>query len=250
MTPAGPVPGPRRGPHIAGQAIHELDAIGTEPAVAQPPPTNQVTAVPDLLDDEAMTTSQALVPVENNSSAIVAAPPPAAAPEQQTEAAPIIAGIGRIERNNAPRRAPKKRERIIVPEKSINGGLDFKFEPDPYNIDLCDLLTAEDYTDSITTLNDTLRPSRSKTVDTGLLITGPLILPLAVWGARHSRLVKKRKLLLVKGIMDFNDCHPTLYMHYNRTQSSSFLTIERRKEEHSTMMTGVEGSWMDREPVV
>lgn len=304
-----------------GEAIHQLGAVGAEPAApvtttetggtTTGQPMNQLVynvgvapvmediagggkdsfrvhtsngaptaGAPDLLDNQAMDTSQALVPVDNpsppgydlNSSQAAAAPdllddvaietnlsnealvtvdisePPAVA--QQTEATPVIAGIGRIERNNAPKQAPQKRERITVPERSINGGFDFKFEPDPNSIDLCDLLTPEEYHDAIVTLNETLRPSRSKAVDTGLLVTGPLVVPLAFWGYRHSRLVKKRKLLLVEGITNFNDTHPDLYMRYNRTSASSFLTIEKRKDEHITTMTGVEESWMDREPVV
>lgn len=266
-----PAPDPRRGPHLhpagevgvapvmdglIGNGRNSYRAVHTD-AAAQPADNggaNQMTAVPDLLDDEAAVMSQALVPVDkdlvpvDNDPPVTTAPPtPAtAAATDQIESTPVIAGLGKIERNDAPRRAPKKRERIIVPERSINGGLEFKFEPDPYGVDLCDLMTADEYTDAITTLNDKLRPSRSKKVDTGLLITGPLIVPLAVWGVRHSRLVKKRKRLLVEGIQDFNDSHPTLYMRYNRSGAgSSFLSIE-----HKPMMTGVEESWMNREPVV
>jgi len=248
---------------LAGEGRDSWRVNNSETPPSQPvPPTNQDASVPDLLDDEAIMTSQALVPIDSESTiqmsqALVplgdnqlatTAPAPAAA--EQAQETPEIAGIGRIKHNKGPRKAPQKRERITVPEKSINGGLEFKFEPDPRNVDLCDIMTAEEYTDAITALNETLRPSRSKSVDTGLLITGPLILPLAVWGVRHSKQVKKRKLLLVQGIDGFNDSHPTLYMRYNRPGTSSFLTIERRKEEHKTISDAVEESWMDREPVV
>lgn len=283
MIPAGShvASGSRRGPQVVGQAIHELGARDTEPTTNAAAPLTSTTAAvpivpdllddgavetsqalvpinsnasaitvtPDLLDDEAIETSQALVPADNNSSAITVHPP-SSVPAEKTEDTPVIAGIGKIKRNNAPRQPKPKKERIIVPERSINGGLDFKFETDPANIDLCDLLTEEDYTDSITILNDTLRPSRSKTVDAGLLVTGPLILPLALWGVRHSKQVKKRKLLLVQAIQDFNDAHSTLYMRYNRPGNLNFLSIERRKPEHSPMLTGVEESWMNHEPIV
>ena len=129
-------------------------------------------------------------------------------------------------------------------------GFDFKFDYDPANVNLCDLMTPEEYHDAISELNETMRPSRSKTIDTGLLITGPLLVPLAFWGVRHSKLVKKRKRLLNEGIVHFNDTHPDLYMRYHRTNAASFLTIEKRKEEHIITITGVEESWMDREPVV
>jgi hypothetical protein len=241
-------------------------------------------AAPDFLDDQAADTSQALIPVDNdtpygidlNSSQAaghdllddvavetnlsndehalvtvdISEPPAVANKEQSTEVTPVIAGLGRIERNKSPKQAPQKREKITVPEKSVNGGFDFKFDYDPANVNLCDLMTPEEYHDAISALNETMRPSRSKTLDTGLLITGPLIVPLAFWGVRHSKLVKKRKLLLNEGIVNFNDTHPDLYMHYHRSSAASYLTIEKRKDEHITTITGVEESWMDREPVV
>lgn len=247
---------------------NEIGAMEEQPSSALG--TQIEASVPDLLDDQQVGTSQALVPIQNEASYSQALVPvdgqlvtvelsteviqeQKSPDEQKVEVAPTIAGIGRIQRNKTPRQAPKKREIIKVPERSINGGLEFKFESDPSNVDLCDLLTPDEYTDAITTLNDTLRPSRSKKVDTGLLITGPLILPLALWGVRHSKQVKKRKLLLVEGIDQFNDTHAALYMRYVRSGSSSYLTIERRKEEHQTKMAGLEEleeSWMDREPVV
>lgn len=203
MTPVGPHPGPRRGPHVMGAAVYQLGAVGNEttnttyttaqttggtyatqnamgevgvaPVMEgligegrnsfrvhtneQAPPTpvknNQVTAAPDFLDDHAMDTSQALIPVDNdnpygidlNSSqaaghdllddvavetnlsndehalvTIDISESPPVAKEQITEATPVIAGLGRIERNNAPKQAPQKRERITVPERSVNGG--------------------------------------------------------------------------------------------------------------------------------
>jgi hypothetical protein len=203
----------------------------------------------DLLDDVAVETNlsndeHALVTVD------ISEPPAVANKEQSTEVTPVIAGLGRIERNKSPKQAPQKREKITVPEKSVNGGFDFKFDYDPANVNLCDLMTPEEYHDAISALNETMRPSRSKTLDTGLLITGPLIVPLAFWGVRHSKLVKKRKLLLNEGIVNFNDTHPDLYMHYHRSSAASYLTIEKRKDEHITTITGVEESWMDREPVV
>ena len=214
--------------------------------------SNQMTAAPDLLDDEVVVTSQALVPFGSEPDDVegVETSLQLAAMSEQAVEAPTIAGLGKIKRTSGGKPAPKKRERIVVPERSINGGLDFKFDTDPNNMDLCDLMTKEEYTDAITTLNDKLRPSRSKKVDAACLITGPLLVPLAFWGIRHSKQVKNRKILLVYGIQDFNDSHPTLYMRYNRPGSSSFLTIERRTLDHNAMATGVEESWMDHEPVV
>ena len=42
-------------------------------------------------------------------------------------------------------------------------------------------------------------------MDAALLATGPLLLPLAVWGARHRGQVKKRKKLIQEAVWDFNE---------------------------------------------
>jgi hypothetical protein len=125
--------------------------------------------------------------------------------------------------------APSK-ERIAVPQRVINGGVDFKFEEDSYAIKLHGLMTTTQYTDAITRLNDMLKPSRSKKIDTILLATGVLMVPLALWGIRHGMLTKKRKRLLKQYIQEFNGQNPTLHMRWNRRPESS-LTIERRQEE-------------------
>ncbi|KAI2508052.1 hypothetical protein MHU86_6344 [Fragilaria crotonensis] len=122
------------------------------------------------------------------------------------------------------------RERIVCPQRVINGGVDFKFETDPYNVKLYNLMPATEYTDAMTKINDTLKPSRAKKIDTVLLETGVLMVPLAIWGVRHGMQAKKRKRLLKKAIQDFNATHPALHMRWNRRPDSS-LTIERRREE-------------------
>ena len=125
---------------------------------------------------------------------------------------------------------PKHHEnRIVVPVRMVNGGLDIKYESDPYGIQLYGLLSCNEYQDAITRVNETLKPSRSKTVDTALLITGPLLVPLALWGARHLYLTKKRKRLLKRAIQEFNAQYPELLMRYNH-RPESCLTIERRTE--------------------
>jgi hypothetical protein len=120
-----------------------------------------------------------------------------------------------------------KRERILVPHRAINGGMDVKFETDPYDVKLHGIMTAAQYTDAMRQLNDRLKPSRSKKIDTFLLATGPLMVPLALWGVRHRHLTKKRKRLMTAYIDDFNAANPTLFMRWNR-RPESFLTIERR----------------------
>lgn len=120
----------------------------------------------------------------------------------------------------------RSRIRIVVPQRVIGGGLDSKFETDPYDINLHKLLTARDYTTSINRINETIKPARSKGIDSILLYSGALMVPLVVWGVRHRMLMKKRKKLLLEAIDEFNHHHPHLYMRWNR-RPLSILTIER-----------------------
>lgn len=124
----------------------------------------------------------------------------------------------------------RSRIRIIVPQRQIQGGFDFKFDPDPYDVDLKGLMTTAQYTAAIENLNERIRKARAGKVDGVLLATGALIVPLMLWGVRHRSQVRKRKKLLKKGIAEFNDAHPTLYMRWNR-QPASTLTIEQRSSE-------------------
>mmetsp|Transcript_23757 Transcript_23757/g.34647 ORF Transcript_23757/g.34647 Transcript_23757/m.34647 type:complete len:161 (-) Transcript_23757:316-798(-) len=123
-------------------------------------------------------------------------------------------------------------KRIVVPQRAVNGGFDFKFETDAYNVRLYNVLSAEDYTDAIAKLNEQLKPSRSTKADTALLVTGPLIIPLAAWGVRHGIQMKKRKKLLQKAIQNFNTEHPALLMRWNRRPVSA-LTIEGKTKENT-----------------
>lgn len=120
--------------------------------------------------------------------------------------------------------------RIKVPKRACQGGFDEKFETDPYNIDLLGLMTVQEYTNAISVLNEKMKAARSKSVDTALLATGVLMVPLALWGVRHGLQQKKRKKLLLDGIENFNFQHPYLFMRWNR-RPVSLLTIERRRED-------------------
>eukprot|EP00586_Coscinodiscus_wailesii_P011983 CAMPEP_0172492838 /NCGR_PEP_ID=MMETSP1066-20121228/24090_1 /TAXON_ID=671091 /ORGANISM="Coscinodiscus wailesii, Strain CCMP2513" /LENGTH=154 /DNA_ID=CAMNT_0013262659 /DNA_START=277 /DNA_END=741 /DNA_ORIENTATION=+ len=98
-------------------------------------------------------------------------------------------------------------------------------------------MTSQQYTDTITQLNDRLKPSRSTKIDTVLLGTGPLMVPLAVWAARHGVLTKKRKRLLKEFIEEFNGRHRNLYMRWNR-RPDSVLTIEIRRGDEGNDVGG------------
>jgi hypothetical protein len=122
--------------------------------------------------------------------------------------------------------------RILVPQRSIQGGLGEKFESDPYDVELHGLMTERQYTEAIENLNLKLRPSRPTSLDGALLATGPLIVPLALWGVRHRSQVKRRKRLLKDAIHEFNMQYQELYMRWNRRPTST-LTIERRHDANA-----------------
>jgi hypothetical protein len=110
---------------------------------------------------------------------------------------------------------------------------DFKFETDPYDVELHGLMSPEQYTEAIENLNEKLRPSRSGKVDGALLATGPLLVPLALWGVRHRNQTRRRKKLLSEGIHEFNMQYQELIMRWNR-RPESYLTIERRHVNDNT----------------
>jgi len=76
-------------------------------------------------------------------------------------------------------------------------------------------------------LDKNLRPCRAGAIDGVLLVSGPLLVPLALWGVRHRYQTKKRKRLLKEGIREFNIQYQELLMRWNRRPESQ-LTIERR----------------------
>jgi len=123
------------------------------------------------------------------------------------------------------------RTRIIVPQRTVSGGLDSKFETDPYDVKLHELMTPEQYTEAMENLNKKMRRSRAGKIDGVLLATGVLILPLALWGVRHRAQTKRRKRLLKEGIHEFNMQYQELLMRWNRRPQST-LTIERRHQSN------------------
>ena len=66
-----------------------------------------------------------------------------------------------------------------------------------------------------------------------MLVTGPLLVPLGLWGVRHRNQVKRRKKLLKEAIHEFNMQYQELYMRWNRRPEST-LTIERRHHNPTT----------------
>ena len=120
--------------------------------------------------------------------------------------------------------------RIVVPQKAIQGGTDCKFISDPYRLELHGMMSPEEYTSSIEQVNKRLKKARATFIDGALLVTGPLLVPLMLWGIRHRGQVKKRKRKLKKAILEFNAQYPHLLMRWNPKPESK-LTIERRQEQ-------------------
>ena len=59
-----------------------------------------------------------------------------------------------------PPRRPRA-PRIVVPLRTIHGGMYYKFETDPnQGVELCGLLTSEQYTEAIASINERLKPVR------------------------------------------------------------------------------------------
>ena len=161
--------------------------------------------------------------------------------------APNIAGLGKIEPSAQKENAqlkPKRKE-IYVPTYSCNGGLDTKFNQFARHArpsHLHGLLTTEEYEREITTLNDKIKKARAKSLDVALLASGVLMVPLALWGVRHGKQVKRKRNLIEVGVWEFNQRMSmdgrNLQMIWNRSKvvggGESYLTIEENDIELET----------------
>lgn len=159
--------------------------------------------------------------------------------------APNIVGLGKITPSSPNMMTPTnkpKTKRVYVPAYSCNGGMDTKFNPHPRHAkpsDLHGILTAEEYTREISTLNDKIKKARSTSVDIALLATGPLMIPLALWGVRHGKQAKRKRTLIEEHVWDFNQRmtmdRRNIQMIWNRSKvvggSESYLTIEEIENE-------------------
>lgn len=153
--------------------------------------------------------------------------------------APHIAGLGKITPSspNMTQTNKPNTKRIYVPAYSCNGGMDTKFNPHPRHAkpsNLHGILTAEEYTREINTLNDKIKKARATSVDIALLATGPLMIPLVFWGVRHGKQIMRKRTLIEEHVWDFNQRMAMdkriIQMIWNRSKvvggSESYLTIE------------------------
>ncbi|GMH54258.1 hypothetical protein TrLO_g6404 [Triparma laevis f. longispina] len=135
--------------------------------------------------------------------------------------------------NADPRPSPERqvRQRIIVPSRMVQFGLDEKFESDPYDIDLKSILTPSEYTQHVDTLNEALKPARPKTLDQAVFYGMGTVIFTAPCAYIVYKRKKKRKKLLFEAISRFNAANPNLFMRWNR-RPDSFISIERRTSQH------------------
>ncbi|KAK1736507.1 hypothetical protein QTG54_012529 [Skeletonema marinoi] len=241
---SGPSIGQQRHHHSVGPGGAALRAMGqidcTEMARSAPPDSTDLLGFQDSPQQQEHTTQHLQYSPSRGETTYINASTVAIS----TSGTPTIVGLGKIEPSTAAANANNnysnnkpKRKVIFVPTYSCNGGLDTKFNPIPRYArpsSLHNLLTPEEYEVAIQTLNDKIKRSRAKKLDYVLLGTGPLLVPLALWGARHGRQVKQRRKLIEEGVWEFNERMQmegkNVKMEWNRSKytggAESYLTIE------------------------
>jgi hypothetical protein len=113
---------------------------------------------------------------------------------------------------------------ITVGLRIVNLGSDIKFEEDPFNVTLNDIMDPFDYSSSIRKINVELEKCRASAVDHALLTAGPAIIPLIPWAIRQKMRKNTRRKILAQCIEAFNKEHPQLFMRW-QTRPLKELTI-------------------------
>jgi hypothetical protein len=114
--------------------------------------------------------------------------------------------------------------KIIVPLRIINFGSDIKFEEDPFNVTLHEIMDPFDYSNSIRKINEELEKCRASAVDHALLSAGPAMIPLIPWVIRHKMRKNSRRKILAQCIETFNKEHSQLFMRW-QVRPQKELTI-------------------------
>lgn len=125
-------------------------------------------------------------------------------------------------------------EHILVWQRTINFGQDFKFDDDPFQVSLKGIMTAEDYQHSIRAINEALQDCRATTTDHALLAAGPTMLPLIAWAYRTKQRKLMRRRIMQRSVTQFNEQHPKLLMRWV-TRPEKVLTIWRRDAAEQEM---------------
>lgn len=91
-----------------------------------------------------------------------------------------------------------------------------KFESDPYDVDLLDIITPVEYTQHVSALNSALRPARPTALDQAAFYGIGTVVFTAPCAYAVYRRKRKRKKLLMEAISRFNAANPGLFMRWNR----------------------------------
>lgn len=126
---------------------------------------------------------------------------------------------------------PDQIKRILVPHRSVNGGIDIKFEEDVYNVRLNGIMNSEDYCRAIGCLNEELKKCRATNVDHTLLAMGPALLPLIPWVIRNQQHKKQRRQIMAKYVNDFNRTYTELFMRWQIRPFKQLIIMRREDAE-------------------
>ena len=160
----------------------------------------------------------------SDSTTPLAPPPPPANPPPKLE--DLGGGAPGVEAA-----VPKASSKFIaVPQRIVNGGVDFKFEEDPMLVKLGGVMKADDYVQAICPINDALKECRATSVDYALLMMGPAMLPLIPWAYRDKQRKTKRKKIMQRSVMNFNRTNTLNLVMRWQTRPAKQLTIWLKDE--------------------
>jgi len=137
-----------------------------------------------------------------------------------------------------------------VPQKVINGGLDFKFDGEaelPRSLVVTGLLSQEEYTQWIVRLNESIRTFRAKKVDMAALVFAPVPFVLPMWGMRRKNKAKQRRLSMQQVVDEFNFAHDKngIQMKWMRNPISQLrITFYENQSNHNSKLVHGDASVM------
>ena len=123
---------------------------------------------------------------------------------------------------------------IDIPQRSVNMGMDIKFEDDPYNVKLNGIMTADEFIAVVKDINAALLECRATTLDHTLLMMGPTMLPLIPWAIRSKMHKTQRKKIMKRCVESFNHHNPLLVMRW-QTHPEKQLSIMRKRDAEIEM---------------
>jgi hypothetical protein len=119
---------------------------------------------------------------------------------------------------------------IVVPQRIVNGGFDFKFEEDPMHVKLGGIIKADDFVVAICAINDALKQCRATRLDHTLLLMGPAMLPLIPWAIRHKEQRTQRRKIMQRAVQHFNLTNELNLVMRWQSRPAKELTIWRKAD--------------------